>query len=98
MEPGTLIAVEMFCSHHQIEPSFIQSLQRIGLVELVIRDDEAFIEVSRVALVEKYVRLHYDLDINLEGLEAINHLLDRVENMQDEIETLRNRLRFYEGE
>jgi hypothetical protein len=42
------------------------------------------------------VRLHYDLDINLEGIEAITYLLNRVKNMQAEIIALKNRLRLYE--
>jgi hypothetical protein len=38
------------------------------------------------------------MDINLEGIEAISYLLQRVENLQDEVNVLRNRLRFYESE
>jgi hypothetical protein len=41
---------------------------------------------------EKFVRLHYDLDINLEGIETINYLLERIEEMQKEIVNLRNKL------
>jgi hypothetical protein len=40
------------------------------------------------------VHLHYDLDINIEGIEAISHLLDRVDNLQRELITLKNRLGF----
>ena len=28
------------------------------------------------------MRLHHELDINLEGLEAINHLLNQIEGLQ----------------
>jgi hypothetical protein len=42
------------------------------------------------------MRLHYDLDINLEGIEAITSLLNRVKSMQEEIRELRNRLEGYE--
>lgn len=98
MEPATFITVDIFCAHHQIEPSFIDSLQQIGLVEVVMQDGEACLSVAHIAQVEKYVRLHYDLDINLEGLEAIDHLLVRVRDMQEEIASLRSRLRSFEGE
>jgi hypothetical protein len=40
---------------------------------------------------EKFVRLHYDLDINLEGIETINYLLEKIEKMQREILELRNK-------
>ena len=41
---------------------------------------------------EKFVRLHYDLDINIEGIETINHLLEKIEEMQKEIVRLRNKM------
>jgi hypothetical protein len=42
------------------------------------------------------IRLHHELDINLAGIEAITHLLQRVENMHEEMRLLRNRLQRYE--
>jgi len=42
------------------------------------------------------MRLHFDLHINLEGLDAVYHLLQRVENLQSEITSLNNKLRLYE--
>jgi chaperone modulatory protein CbpM len=50
------------------------------------------------ARIEHLARLHYDLDINLEGLEAISHLLDRMDASQQEARVLRERLRVYEEE
>ncbi len=45
----------------------------------------------------RIIRLYYELDINLEGIEAIIHLLQRIDtHQQEEIIALRNRLRLYE--
>ncbi len=41
--------------------------------------------------------MHYDLNINLEGIDAIYHLLNRVSALQQELETVKNRLKFHEG-
>jgi hypothetical protein len=38
--------------------------------------------------------MHYDLNINVEGIEAITHLLARVEKMQQEIISLKNKIHF----
>jgi hypothetical protein len=46
---------------------------------------------------EKLVRLRYELDINLEGIDAIIHLLKKLQGMQDEIIILKNKLRLYEA-
>ena len=38
---------------------------------------------------------YYDLSINMEGIDAIHHLLARMEEMQREIHSLRGRLRLH---
>ena len=45
--------------------------------------------------VERYSRMYYDLSINMEGIDAIHHLLARMEEMQREIHSLRGRLRLH---
>jgi hypothetical protein len=90
------VALNEFCASHNIEVSFISSLHQTGLIEINTMEDAGFIEVSQLDEAEKFIRLHYDLDINIEGIETIAHMLERVSSMQDEIIDLRNRLRLYE--
>ena len=96
METNYLIAVDEFCANHKIEISFISSLQQTGLIEITTIKETGFIDPNQLLQLEKIVRLYYELDINLEGIETINHLLQRISSMQDEIITLRNKLRIYE--
>jgi len=96
MQKENLIAVHDFCNFHNIEISFISSLQQTGLLEITIRNETWFIHPGQLRQLEKYIRFFYELDINLEGIETITHLLHRISAMQDEITALRNRLRFYE--
>jgi hypothetical protein len=98
METAYLISLEEFCVSHDIEISFITSLKDSGLIEITTVDETAFIEADRLQQLEKFVRLYYDLDINLEGIETVNYLLQRINSLQDEIVTLRNKLRIYESE
>jgi chaperone modulatory protein CbpM len=44
------------------------------------------------------IRLHHDLEINIAGIEAISHLLDRVESLNEDIRMMRNKLQFYESD
>ena len=92
-----LIAVNEFCVNHDIENSFINLLQQNGLIEIRIIESKYFVEKEQLPQLEKFVRFYYDLDINLEGIEAINYLLQRIENLQNENVELKNRLRLYEG-
>jgi len=98
MQTENLIAVNEFCINHNIEISFISSLQQNGLIEIFTIEESGFIDPIQLQQLEKFVRLYYDLDINLEGIETITHLLQRIISMQDEIVALKNRLRLYETE
>jgi hypothetical protein len=96
MSSKNLVPINEFCINHKIEISFISSLQQSGLIEITTIKENSFIDVSQLRQLEKIVRFYFDLDINLEGIETITHLLQRINSMQDEIKTLRNRLRLYD--
>ena len=91
-----LIKADEFCTHHHIEYSFISTLNEFGLIRISAVKETKFIPLSQLPELEKFIRLHYDLDINLEGIQAIAHLLQRVNNMQEEITVLKNRLRMFD--
>ena len=96
MQIVNFITVNEFCSNWNIEVSFIKSLQENGLIEIVTISEIAYIKISELRQLEKMVSFHYELDINLEGIETIEHLLQRIHTMQDEIKDLRNKLRLFE--
>ena len=98
MQTENLIAVDAFCANYNIEISFISSLQQIGLIEITTIKETEFINASQLRHLEKIVHLYYELDINIEGIETITYLLHRISSMQDEIITLKNRLRLYESD
>lgn len=96
MENDQLIAIEVFCTSYDVEYAFVESLQERDLIETVIVGDARFLQVPQLNRIERIIRLHRELDINLEGIEAIQRLLSRIEHLDREIATLRNRLQFYE--
>ncbi|WP_346237249.1 chaperone modulator CbpM [Niabella insulamsoli] len=76
------ILMEDCCRYYSIETSFVQTLFDQGLVRLEYHDESYFIHHDQLALLEKYMHLHYDLEINMEGIEAISHLLKKIEHLQ----------------
>jgi hypothetical protein len=96
MDTTNLISIQQFCEHYEVPVAFIDALYEYELIEIIITKNESYLKITQLNEVEKMMRLHYDLDINLEGIDAIYRLLKQVESMQNEIKTLNNRLRFYE--
>lgn len=90
-----LIIVSEYCHKYHIEPSFIELLQEGGLIEVHIEGGEHYLLVSQLPEVERYSRMYYDLSINMEGIDAIHHLLERMESMRKEINSLQSQLLVY---
>lgn len=80
---------------YEIDESFIESLREVGLIQVVRQDDDRFIEYDDLSDLEQFIRWHYEMDINVEGIDALHNMLDRVRLLQSEIERLRNELQFY---
>jgi hypothetical protein len=91
-----LIPAEEFCVSHNITISFIHTLRETGMIELTTIEETVYIHSDQLQELERIVRFYYEMDINLEGIETINHLLQQINSMQHEICSLRNRLRLYE--
>lgn len=90
------IPIERYCQHEQVDIAFVHALHDRGLIHLVAVSEQRCILPEELPTLERLARLHLELDINLEGLEAISHLLERMERLQEEVRGLRERLRLYE--
>ena len=93
MENEKLISLRNISSNYNIEISFIRSLSELGILNVITLEDDECIEVDCLADVERLMRMHYDLEINLAGIEAIWHLLQRIIDMQNELIRLKNRVK-----
>ncbi len=87
------ITIEEFCNHYRVETSFVHSLHTYGLIEFTsAADGQHLIRYDQLAVLERYIHLHYDLEINIEGLDAVSHLLNQIHSLQAEVRQLRNEL------
>jgi len=91
-----LIIITEYCQRSHIDPLFLNQLEEFGLLDIHIMDGERYIYISQLPRLEQYSRLYYDLSINMEGIDAIHHLLDRITHLQKDVHQLRSRLRLYE--
>jgi chaperone modulatory protein CbpM len=96
MSDEEMIPLETFCTYYQVERSFVETLESYGLVSISSREEQRFILMEEVVELEKFSRLYYDLNINVPGIDALKHLLEKLKELQQETENLRARLRIYE--
>lgn len=98
METEQMIPASEFCIYHNIELSFIYSLKESGLIDITRIEEKIFVPVNQLKHLEKLMRLKEEMDINIEGIETITYLLERINDMQRHILMLKNKLAFYENE
>jgi hypothetical protein len=89
------ITVKQFCINYDIPLSFINSLSNFELIELIEIENTKHLQINDINRVEKMMRLHYDLNVNFESLDIINHLTSQINLLQEELIELNNILDFY---
>ncbi len=98
MNKEKLIPIEQLSIHYEIEMSLFYELQDFDIIEILSVEDSNFIHEDKVSVIEKVVRMQKDLNINLEGVDAVLNLLDKINDLQTELNVVKNRLRLYEDQ
>ncbi len=96
MDKENYISLLTICTYYKVEMDFIQELNENDLLEIAYQEKKPYIDSSVLVRLEKILRLHQDLQINLPGIGAIFNLLDQVDDLQSENQALKNRLKVYE--
>jgi uncharacterized membrane protein len=96
MRTENLITVKDFCVYHKIEHTFVEYLADAGLVKVTTINKDNCIPIDEIQKLERLVRLHNQLEINEPGVATINNLLQKLEDMEQEMSVLRSKLRLYE--
>jgi len=98
MKNEHLIPTKAICSHYDIEISFVNALNEMGLIRIEIVEQSHFIHQDQISDLERIIRLHNELNLNLEGIDIVFNLLEKERALQLELTALRNKLRIYEND
>lgn len=98
MKKEELILTQTICSCYNIEFSFIDSLSKMGLIQIIIIEEHQFIHQDQISNLEKIIRLHNELNLNLEGIDVVFNLLEKEYLLRQELNALKNKLSRYENE
>ena len=97
MNMENLIPIPILCAHYEVEMSFFTNLNEMGLLEIKTIETSQYIDSDAVYEIEKMVRMHQELDVNIEGIDIVFNLLQKIDVLQNELTALKNRLRLYES-
>ena len=96
MAVQNLVKIETLCAHYELDISFFDALDNIGLISIETKETIKFIEKDKIGEVEKMIRFHQDLNLNLEGIDVVFNLLQKVDELEQELQSVKNRLRLFE--
>ena len=95
MEVENLISLAQFCEHHSIDENFILSLDDHEIIEVISVKGNSYIHIDSLEKTEKIIRLHLDLSINIEGIDVIIQLLEKIESLEKELILSKKKLVIY---
>ena len=61
-----MIPTQTICSRYDIEISFVDELNRMGLITIEIIEQNHFIHQDQITDLEKIIRLYNELNLNLD--------------------------------
>lgn len=88
--------MRQLCELYDLEIAFFEELGEIGLVEFDLYQGQQCIRHDSLQLVERIIRIHRDLHVNLEGIDVVLNMLRRQEELEAELLRLTNKLKRYE--
>ncbi|MFV8375734.1 chaperone modulator CbpM [Flavobacterium sp. LB1P62] len=97
MNTENLIPLPTLSIHYKVEMAFFNNLSEMGLIEIKTIEKTQYIHPDAIFEIEKIIRMHQELDVNIEGIDVVFNLLQKIEDLQNELITIKNRLRLYES-
>lgn len=97
MSIENFIPVNTLCLHYKLEISFFNTLNENGLIEIQLVDEIQYVHKESIYEIEKIVRMHKELEVNIEGIDVVLNLLQKIDALQTELLKVRNRLLLYEN-
>ncbi|WP_294296722.1 chaperone modulator CbpM [uncultured Chryseobacterium sp.] len=86
------ISREELVKIYNIEITFFDELVDSGLLNIQTENEVRYLMYEDLPNFERFTNWHYDLDINLPGLEVIHDMLKKMEDLRQRNRELMNRL------
>lgn len=85
------ISIEEIVRLYNIEIAFFNDLESSGLIQTETINEVKYLHYDQLPDFERFTNWHYDLEVNIAGLEVIHHLLEKIHSLQEENKRLINK-------
>ncbi|WP_370895710.1 chaperone modulator CbpM [Chryseobacterium gossypii] len=86
------ISREELVKIYNIEITFFDELVEYGLLKVQTENNVRYLMYEDLPAFERFANWHYDLEINLPGLEVIHDMLKKMEDLKQKNRELMNKL------
>lgn len=91
------IPIKTLCTNYKVETSFFENLSDYGLIEVTTIESSPCIHEDQIQEIEKMIRMHQELHLNFEGIDTVFNLLERIEDLQTQLQAVKIKLERYKG-
>ncbi len=96
MGKSKIYSIKKLTSRYDVPRSFLLTVCEYELIQVTEKDNDILIPDSELHRLEQIIRLYEQLGINLEGIDVILQLNQKIKEQQEIIRQLRNKLTMYD--
>jgi len=97
MKTNKFVRITELCQHYQIQIDFFEEIEYHELIEFHQFSGQKFIHRKQLRRLEKIIRLHDDLEINLQGIDVVFSMMNRIEKLEMELNETKKKLNLYKA-
>lgn len=79
------IAIELVCKNYGLKVQFMDEITQYELITIELNEGVLCLHKKQLGRLEQIIRLHQELNINLEGVDVVMNLLDRIQTLENEL-------------
>ncbi|MFA5620590.1 MAG: chaperone modulator CbpM [Weeksellaceae bacterium] len=97
MKIDKLILISELRRHYKLSETFFEEVEYFELMQIQNISNQKYILKKELRQLEKIIRLHDDLEINMQGIDVIMHLTDRINVLKQELQEMKRQLALHEN-
>jgi chaperone modulatory protein CbpM len=87
-----ILSLEELCASFNVSEDFIRDLVDFGIIEIQPSIKNIQFTAEDLTRIRKALRLHHDLEINLQGVAVVLELMEELDQLRAELEIFNKKL------